>query len=224
LTRFLIIPFIVVTALISACSSSEAPLVELLLDENQVSTIYQSVDFMSTEDLQGDSNSMDLAHWLFSENCSSCHQADAKGQRGVPDLTDQYWLFEGSEEAISHSITSGRLGVMPQFGGDIGEVELGLLVTYVESLATAEVLNSNETAGKVIYEEFCTTCHAIDGTGVANLGPNLTDEYWQWGGNMITIRQSVTAGRTAECPAQEEVLSPQQIQLLTAYVLNLGPA
>lgn len=210
--------------LLSACSSPEAPPVELLLDETQVEAIYQQIDSLSTEELQADRNSMELAHWLFSENCSSCHQADAKGRMGVPDLTDQYWLFEGNEAAISHSITSGRMGVMPEFGGEIGEVELGLLVTYVESLATSEELNSNETAGKVIYEEFCTACHAIDGTGIANLGSNLTDEHWQWGGNMITIRQSVSAGRTAECPAQEGVLSPQQIQLLTAYVLNLGSA
>ncbi len=224
MTRYLITPSLLAMIFLSACSSSEAPIVELMLDEDQVIAIYQRVDSMSMADLQTDSGSMELATWLFSESCGSCHQADAKGRKGVPDLTDQYWLFEGTEAAIAHTITSGRSGVMPEFGRDIGEVELGLLVTYVESLAASEELNSNETAGKVIYEEFCVACHAIDGTGIANLGPNLTDEHWQWGGNMITIRQSITAGRKAECPAQEDVLSLQQIQLLTAYTLNLSAA
>lgn len=214
--------FLLASISLVACSSSDEPEVILSLDQATVDALYQQVDSMSIQQLQADDNAMELAHWLFSQNCSSCHQADAKGRMGVPDLTDQYWLFEGTEESIRQTITSGRVGLMPEFGSQIGEMELGLLVSYVESLSTEEELGANELTGQAIYQEFCIACHAEDGTGIANLGPNLTDEAWQWGGNMITIRQSITTGRNAECPAHGELLSSAQIDLLTAYLGQLG--
>lgn len=207
---------------VAACSSSDAPKIELSLDETQLSAVYLAVENMSIEQIHSDNASMEVATWLFSENCSSCHQADAQGRMGVPDLTDSYWLFEGTEASIKQTITEGRAGVMPKFSDVIGEVELGLLVSYVESLATEDELDASESSGKEIYDQHCVVCHAGDGTGIANLGPNLTDEHWQWGGNMITMRQSIANGRTAECPAQEDILSNGQIQLLTAYVMSLG--
>ena len=207
---------------LSACSSSEAPQIELSLNETQLNEVYAQAETWSIEQIHADSNSMEAAAWLFLENCSSCHQADAKGRMGVPDLTDSYWLFEGTAESVKQTISDGRTGVMPKFSDVIGEVELGLLVSYIESLAGAEELGSSEESGKEIYDQHCVICHAEDGTGLANLGSNLTDEHWQWGGNMITIRQSIANGRTAECPAHSELLSESQIQLLTAYVLSLG--
>ncbi len=215
-----------ITALLSiafvGCSSNDAPSVELTLDEAQLNAVYEAAENMTTEQIIADAQSMEVAAWLFSENCSSCHQADATGRMGVPDLTDTVWLFEGTEASVKHTISQGRTGVMPEFGGAIGEVELGLLVTYVQSFSEDKELGSNEIAGQAIYEEHCVACHAADGSGIANLGPNLADDYWQWGGNMITIRQSITTGRTAECPAQQDILSDAQIQLLTAYTLSLS--
>lgn len=215
--------FLLFSALVlTACSSSETPQVELSLDEAQVNSIYQSALDMNVEQIQADPEAMEVANWLFFENCSACHQADATGKMGVPDLTDAYWLFEGTEESVKHTITQGRVGIMPRFSDVIGEVELGLLVSYVESLGSDEELDASETSGKALYDEHCVICHAADGTGIANLGPNLTDEHWQWGNNMITIRQSIANGRTAECPAQSGVLSEPQIHLLTSYVLSLS--
>lgn len=210
------------TLAVTACSSSDAPKVELSLDETQLSAVYLAAESMSVEQVHADNTSMEVATWLFSENCSACHQADAQGRMGVPDLTDNYWLFEGTEASIKQTITQGRTGLMPKFSDVIGEVELGLLVSYVESLASDDELDASETSGKALYDQHCVVCHSDDGTGVANLGPNLTDEHWQWGGNMITMRQSIANGRTAECPAQEDILSNGQIQLLTAYVMSLG--
>lgn len=213
---------IALATILSACSSSETPTFELSLDEAQVNQVYQLAESLSVEEVLGDANAMEVATWLFSENCSTCHQADATGKMGVPDLTDSFWLFEGTEESIKHSISQGRVGLMPRFSDLIGEVELGLLVSYVESLASSEEQGSSEASGKEIYDEHCVICHAADGTGLANLGPNLTDDHWQWGDNMITIRQSIANGRTAECPSQESVLSDAQIHLLTAYVMSLS--
>lgn len=206
----------------TGCSSSETPPIEMSLDESQLDAIYVAAASMNVDQIQADAQSIEVAAWLFSENCGSCHQADAKGRMGVPDLTDAYWLFEGTEQAIRQTITQGRIGVMPKFSDLIGEVELGLLVSYVEALGSGEELSSSEESGKALYDEHCVICHADDGTGIANLGPNLTDEHWQWGGNMITLRQSIANGRTAECPAQEQVLSEPQINLLTAYVIGLS--
>jgi|SaaInlV_100m_DNA_5_1039725.scaffolds.fasta_scaffold05608_4 cytochrome c oxidase cbb3-type subunit III len=222
ISTFRLLSICLILIAFNGCSSSDSPKIELNLDESQLDTIYQAAANMGIEQIQADAQSMEVAAWLFSENCTSCHQADAKGRMGVPDLTDAFWLFEGTEESIRQTISQGRTGVMPKFSDVIGEVELGLLVSYVEALASSDELGASEASGKELYDQHCVICHADDGTGIANLGPNLTDEHWQWGGNMITLRQSIANGRTAECPSQEQLLSVQQINLLTAYTMSLS--
>lgn len=68
--------------------------------------------------------------------CAGCHGADAKGNPavGAPNLTDDIWLYGGSEAAIRKTIMEGRHGKMPAHQW-LGEDRVRLLAAYVYSLA-----------------------------------------------------------------------------------------
>jgi len=69
--------------------------------------------------------------------CVACHGADGKGNTalGVPNLTDDTWLYGGSLTRIAESIAKGRNGVMPAQGEFLGEAKVHLLAAYIYSLS-----------------------------------------------------------------------------------------
>lgn len=69
--------------------------------------------------------------------CAACHGADGKGYQllGAPNLTDNTWLYGGSERAITETLTHGRNGVMPSFKKTLGEDKIHVVATYVYSLS-----------------------------------------------------------------------------------------
>jgi cytochrome c oxidase cbb3-type subunit 3 len=70
---------------------------------------------------------------LFTTYCSACHGAEGTGNPilGGPNLTDQIWLYGGSEAAIAETINSGRNGVMPPFGERLDAAQLRLLLAWL---------------------------------------------------------------------------------------------
>ena len=77
---------------------------------------------------------------LFVAMCSACHgtQGDGNEVLGGPDLTDEVWLYGGSEEAVRTTIVEGRNGVMPAHGELLGENRTKILAAYVYSLSVSE--------------------------------------------------------------------------------------
>jgi cytochrome c oxidase cbb3-type subunit 3 len=71
--------------------------------------------------------------------CAGCHGADGKGNPvvGAPNLTDDIWLYGGSDAEIRKSIVGGRHGTMPAHGW-LGEDRVRLLAAYVYSLSHSE--------------------------------------------------------------------------------------
>lgn len=69
--------------------------------------------------------------------CSACHGADAKGNQmlGGPNLTDNIWLYGGSEKTIIETLTNGRQGKMPAFKDTLSEEKIHVLAAYVYSLS-----------------------------------------------------------------------------------------
>ena len=71
--------------------------------------------------------------------------------------------------------------------------------------------------GKREFANYCVACHGVDGKGNQSLGaPNLTDEVWLYGSSEATIVQTILEGRQNRMPAHEDVLTPDQIKILTA--------
>ena len=52
--------------------------------------------------------------------------------------------------------------------------------------------------------------------------PNLTDDIWLYGGDAASITEAIVKGRNGIMPAQAEILTPEQIHIVTAYVLSLS--
>lgn len=77
---------------------------------------------------------------LYAANCAACHGADGTGNKdlGAPNLTDNIWLYGGSQKAIMETISDGRQGLMPAHKDFPGEAKAHLLAGYVYSLTGDE--------------------------------------------------------------------------------------
>ena len=69
--------------------------------------------------------------------CAACHGQDGKGNQliGAPNLTDQIWLYGGTDKSITETLRYGRNGVMPAFKTTLGEKKIHLVSAYVFSLS-----------------------------------------------------------------------------------------
>lgn len=74
---------------------------------------------------------------LYEGVCVACHGLDGKGNQamGAPDLTDDYWLYGNTPEALRQTISQGRHGVMPAHRELLGETRARLVAAYVWSLS-----------------------------------------------------------------------------------------
>jgi cytochrome c oxidase cbb3-type subunit 3 len=112
--------------------------------------------------------------------------------------------------------------------GDVAAVPLGQLAgapdQVASALSTRNPYDGNPQAiqdGKALYRQMnCAGCHAYDGTG--NMGPDLTDAYWRYGGLPIQIYKSIHDGRGKGMPAWGKALPPQEIWKVVAYIQSLG--
>lgn len=69
---------------------------------------------------------------IFAANCVACHGADGSGTQGMaPNLTDDVWLWSGSEKGIIETITGGRHNQMPTWEGFLNDEKIHLLTAYV---------------------------------------------------------------------------------------------
>jgi cytochrome c oxidase cbb3-type subunit 3 len=73
---------------------------------------------------------------IFAENCVACHGEGGKGNQelGAPNLTDKIWLYGSDEATIIETVTNGRAGVMPAWGGRLDPSTVKAMAVYVHSL------------------------------------------------------------------------------------------
>lgn len=75
-------------------------------------------------------------------------------------------------------------------------------------------------AGQATFATQCAVCHAADGGG--GIGPNLTDGFWIHGAAPTDVHRTITNGVLEKgMPAWNQMLDPQQVLEVTAYVLTL---
>jgi cytochrome c oxidase cbb3-type subunit 3 len=68
--------------------------------------------------------------------CVACHGLAGEGNPmlGAPNLTNDLWLYGGSEEDIAFAIRNGRNGNMPSFADVLDEQKAHILAGYVNTL------------------------------------------------------------------------------------------
>jgi cytochrome c oxidase cbb3-type subunit III len=89
---------------------------------------------------------------------------------------------------------------------------------------TVKLLTSAEdiAAGKAIFLDpaKCPACHGADGGGNA-VGPNLTDDYWIYGGNIKDIFKTIKYGTNKGMRSWKDDLSAKQMAQVSSYVKSL---
>jgi cytochrome c oxidase cbb3-type subunit 3 len=173
---------------------------------------------------------------LFADNCAACHGAEAKGNKGFPNLTTTSWLWGGSPEAIFETIRIGinsdhpksRTSQMPAFGRDqvLSAPDIESVVSYVRTLsnpaAAKEAAPGEIEKGKALFAANCAACHGPDAKGSTESGaPNLTDAWWIYGGDRETISTTVWGGRQGHMPTWEKRLTELQRKILALYLVDL---
>lgn len=184
---------------------------------------------MDLKVVAADKDAMEMASRLYQTYCMQCHGATAQGSRdkGFPNLTDKDWQWGGSPAQIIESISNGRTGMMPPFGGNPdavgGEAGAKEIANYVRSLSGLSHNGDLAVKGKVRFDKVCVACHGQDAKGMQILGaPNLTDKVWLYGSSEARIMQSIVQGRSNQMPAWKDFIGEAKIHLLAAYVLGLS--
>lgn len=195
-------------------------------------------DRIAEMDMAAIAEDMDLAQFaraggaaIYRSYCSQCHGSGAAGAKGYPNLQDDDWLWGGSAEEISYSITHGirylgdedtRASEMPAFGRDgiLSKSEIAAVADHVLSLS-GTVATTEE--GRQIYAENCAACHEERGAGNRDLGaPNLADPIWLYGGDRETVIATITNSRAGVMPAWSHRLTVAQIKQVALYIHDLG--
>ncbi len=69
---------------------------------------------------------------IFNAKCSECHM-DGTGGAG-PDLTDDIWIYGGSDAAVFETITGGRKGGMPSWKGVLSTDDIWKVIAFIRSI------------------------------------------------------------------------------------------
>ncbi|MEJ1095553.1 MULTISPECIES: cytochrome-c oxidase, cbb3-type subunit III [unclassified Pseudoxanthomonas] len=171
-----------------------------------------------------------LGRSIFNNTCATCHGSSAQGAVGYPNLADDIWHWGGEPDRVLETVIQGREGVMPEWGtvlnGMGGDNAVDQVIAYVRTMSQADRSLHNDymaAQGKKLYDGVCVACHGIDGKGNQAMGaPDLTDEYWMYGSNKESLRQTIAKGRHGSMPAHGELLGDTRARLVAAYVWSLS--
>lgn len=123
---------------------SEMPAFGEILTDDEISQVVAYVGKISGQ--ESDANLATPGATVFMDNCASCHGDDGKGMRdlGAPNLTDAIWLYGGSQEVLTETVSNSRFGVMPAWseeyrvGSGLSQAEINAVSAYVHQLGGGE--------------------------------------------------------------------------------------
>lgn len=77
---------------------------------------------------------------LFRQQCASCHGENAQGDKlqGAPNLTDDEWLYDSSEQGIYNTIYNARNSHMPAWQDRLDDASIKALAVYVHTRGGGE--------------------------------------------------------------------------------------
>ena len=197
---------------------------EVARGNEQTAPIYAAFAGKSAEELSRDPQAMAIGDRLFMNNCAQCHGSDARGSTGFPNLTDSNWTWGGTPDKIHETIADGRTGIMTPMGAALGGADdVRNVANYVLSLSGAPNDSVRAALGKSKFV-VCAACHGPDGKGNPALGsPDLTRGIFVHGPVVEAhVIDMINNGKTGVMPAWKSKFTPEQLNVLTAYVWGKG--
>lgn len=166
---------------------------------------------------------------IFDFECASCHGVEGRGGLG-PAVGARNFLEAVDDEQISQLIALGIPGTEMvaysiDWGGPMTSEEIEATTAYLRSLEEDSESNPNwqtplvddDLSGEDLYNLACSRCHAINRTGVEDLGPDVSltsfalEESNEW------LADRIVNGRN-EMPRFGRVLTSDQVDMLIAYL------
>lgn len=159
---------------------------------------------------------------------------DYDGIRELDNKLPPWWLYLFYGCILFGGIYLVRYEIM---GGDDQETELRKEVAQAKIDVAKYMLNAPDrmdeakvtkltdapslAKGKEIFTTNCAACHRADAGG--QIGPNLTDDHWIFGGSIKNLFHTITnGGRDGKgMVAWKGTLKPTEIQQVASYVLSL---
>jgi cytochrome c oxidase cbb3-type subunit 3 len=192
---------------------------EQALAEKRLAATFAAYEGRSIEELAKNQDALRHGRSIFANHCATCHGSDARGAKGFPNLTDEVWHWGGSADDILATVTGGRQAAMPPMEQVLGNTGLTEAAVYVMSLSGKPADPALVAAGRERFAGICAACHGSDGKGNKAMGaPDLTDDYWLYGGDYASIRASIQHGRQGMMPAHEPLIGRTRARLVAAWV------
>ena len=133
------------------------------------------------------------------------------------------WTSRGQLAAEMKTAQAARAGVLQQ-----------IAITPIQSLpAKPELMQAAVAGGRAAFRVNCVQCHGAGAAGVPGLYPNLNDDDWLWGGNLVEIERTIVHGirqpgddqtRVSVMPSfgRDGMLTPTQIDEVVSHVRTLS--
>jgi cytochrome c oxidase cbb3-type subunit 3 len=108
--------------------------VDELLTGDEIAAVTQHL--LNYTGRAANSDLLEVGAEVFANNCAACHGEEGAGgpEVGAPNLTDNIWLYGGSEAELIAQISNPRQGVMPPWAARLGDTAVKELAVYVHSL------------------------------------------------------------------------------------------
>jgi len=94
-----------------------------------------------------------------------------------------------------------------------------LLFSCTQSDKPAHEGSGEGSRGEKLFATYCQGCHGPGAKG--DIGPDLTDDEWRYGGSDDDIFTTISNGRPGGMPSWKNTLSKEDIQELIKYIRGL---
>ena len=139
-------------------------------------------------------------------------------------------ISDATKGVLSYSsraeVAAGMAGARAAQAGFVDRIATAPLE---EIVADPQLLQFAVSGGASAFKVNCAQCHGSGAAGFPGF-PNLNDDDWVWGGSLDQIYQTIAHGvrhagdddtHLSEMPAFADMLEPEQIRQVSAYVWSL---
>jgi cytochrome c oxidase cbb3-type subunit 3 len=184
---------------------------------------------------------------LYLTYCFLCHGPSGQGdgfaasvQPTKPrNLADDPYMSTRSDKQLFDAISGGGPAfhgsmTMPYWRESLTEAEIRDLVAYVRTLHRKPPFTGDASRGADLYATYCWTCHGKSGKGDGPIAAaykppprDLTDQSYvaslsDYDLYHVISQGGAMMGRSAAMPAWGQVLTPQDMWDLVAYIRQLS--